>query len=198
MALHPDKVGTLPSEKSEEGGAFAFHGQPTVLSFYNLLLSARDVQQNKEGLLGMLSDTREQQRVLLAAELYGVLGGLMRKFKSDPQQTARFFDLSLLRETGDEPKQRMKGRIVNAENGNPIALVKGVIKNAQGEQVGESFFTDLNGEYDKATNHKGPGSAEFEKPGFQKKAPAIDIQEEGTLVLDAELQPIILPPPPQP
>jgi len=45
------------------------------------------------------------------------MGGLMRKFKSSPQQITRFFDVSLLCETAEEPKQRMKGRISDAENG---------------------------------------------------------------------------------
>ncbi|MBI2722816.1 MAG: hypothetical protein HYX39_11640 [Bacteroidetes bacterium] len=72
----------------------------TVQSFYNLLITARESQQNNEGLLGQLSDIREEQRVLLADELYGVLGGLMQKFKADPAQITRFFDLSLIRESG--------------------------------------------------------------------------------------------------
>jgi len=188
-------VGSLAIRLANDSNASIQGYAPTVQSFYNMLLSARDTQQNKEGLLGMLSDTREQQRILVAEELYGVLGGLMRKFKSEPQQITRFFDLSLLRETAEEPKQRMKGRIADAENGSPVAEAKGTIKNAEGVQVGESFFTDINGEYDKATEHKGPGSAEFEKPGYQKKTPAIDIQEDGTLVLDAELEPVVPPAP---
>jgi len=188
-------IGTLATRLAADSNASIQGYAPTVLSFYNLIFSARDTEQNKEGVLGILSDTREQQRKLLATELFGVLGGLMRKFKSDPLQAARFFDLSLLRETGDEPKQRMKGRIANAENGNPLSLVKGTIKDADGVQVGESFFTDVNAEYNKATDHFGQGTLELEKPGFQKKAIAIDVPEDGTLVQDASLQPIVLPPP---
>jgi len=187
-------IGTLATRLAADSNASIQGYAPTVLSFYNLIFSARDTEQNKEGVLGILSDTREQQRKLLATELFGVLGGLMRKFKSDPLQAARFFDLSLLRETGDEPKQRMKGRIANAENGNPLSLVKGTIKDADGVQVGESFFTDVNAEYNKATDHFGQGTLELEKPGFQKKAIAIDVPEDGTLVQDASLQPIVLPP----
>lgn len=95
-------VGSLAARLAADTNAAIRAFAPTVLSFYNLILSARDVQQNKEGLLGLLSDTREQQRILVANELYATLGGLMRKFKADPQQVARFFDLSLLRETGHE------------------------------------------------------------------------------------------------
>ena len=191
-------VGSLATRLAQDTNASIQGYAPTVLSFYNLIFSARDTEQNKEGLLGMLSDTREQQRILMAAELYGVLGGLMRKFKNNPQQIARFFDLSLLRKTGEEPRQRASGRITNAENENPLPQVKGTIKNAQGEQVGESFFTDENGAYDKTTDHTGAGTLELEKPGFQKQAIAVDIPEEGEVVQDAALQPIVPPPTPQP
>ena len=183
-------IGTLAARLAADPNVGIQSYAPTVLSFYNLIFSARDTEQNKEGLLGMLSDTREQQRVLLANELYGVLGGLMRKFKSSPQQITRFFDLSLLRKTGDEPKQSVSGRTTNAANQNPLALVKGTIKDALGVQVGESFFTDINGEYDKATNHFGAGTIEFEKSGFAKQIIAIDIPEDETLVQDAAMQPL--------
>lgn len=76
---------------------------PQVQSFYNLLLSTRDAQQQSEGQLGLLSDAREAQRILLAEALYGiVLGQLMKKFRHDPAQIERFFMMSLLRDTGEE------------------------------------------------------------------------------------------------
>lgn len=189
-------VGSLAARLAQDANASIQGYAPTVTSFYNLIFSARDVEQNKEGLLGLLSDTREQQRILLAQELYGVLGGLMRKFKQDPQQAARFFDLSLLRETGEEPRQRVSGRSKNAENGNLLPGTKVTVKNAQGEPVGESVFTDENGEYDKLTEHKGPGILEFEKVGFVKQSIAVNIPEDGTLVQDVNLQPELPPPPP--
>lgn len=182
-------VGSLAARLAQDTNAAIQDYAATVLSFYNLILSARGVEQNKEGLLGSLSDTREQQRLLISEELYGVLGGLMRKFKTDPQQVARFFDLSLLRETGEEPKQRVSGRSTNAASNNPLPLTKITIKDANGEQVGESIFTDVNGSFDRATEHKGPGTMEFEKAGFGKKIIAVDIPENGTLVQDAALQP---------
>ena len=188
-------VGALAARLAADSNASIQGYAPTVQSFYNLILSARDVQQNKEGLLGQLSDTREQQRILLAQELYGTLGGLMRKFKTQPQQIARFFDLSLLRETGEEPKQRVKGRANNSANEAPLPATKVTLKDTAGVQVGESIMTDENGEYDKATEHTGPGTMEFEKAGFQKQTIAIDVPEDGTLVQDAALQPAA---PPQP
>ena len=84
---------------------------PQVQSFYNLLLSARDSQQQEEGTLGLLSNTREQQRVLMAVELYGALGALMNKYKATPETVAQFFDLSLLRTTGLEVLTNIEGNI---------------------------------------------------------------------------------------
>ena len=84
---------------------------PQVQSFYNLLLSARDSQQQEEGTLGLLSNTREQQRILMAIELYGALGALMNKYKATPENVAGFFDLSLLRTTGLEVLTNIEGNI---------------------------------------------------------------------------------------
>lgn len=95
-------VGTLAARLADDSNATLVAYAPTVLSYYNMLLSARDGQQVVEGTLNLLSATREQQRKLVATELYGALGGLMRKFKADPPQIMRFFDMSLLRETGED------------------------------------------------------------------------------------------------
>ena len=76
-----------------------------VQTFYNTALSARLAQQGKEGDLGQLSDLRENQRLITADEMYGVLGRLMYKFRNDRDQVERFFDLSLLRQTGDDGEE---------------------------------------------------------------------------------------------
>ncbi len=79
-----------------------------VQSFYNLLLSARDEQQQQEGKLGLLANTREQQRKLMATELYAAMAMLMYHFKSTPEKVAAFFDLSLLRQKYKKEKNRVK------------------------------------------------------------------------------------------
>jgi hypothetical protein len=84
---------------------------PQVQSFYNLVLSARDSQQQEEGTLGLLSNTREQQRQLMAVEMYGALGALMNKYKATPENVAGFFDLSLLRTIGLEVLTNIEGNI---------------------------------------------------------------------------------------
>lgn len=83
-----------------------------VQSFYNVLLSARDTQQQKEGLIGQLATVREEQRILLADALYGALAGLMVKFKSNRPQIAHYFDLSLLRsKNGEEVLAEYEGTL---------------------------------------------------------------------------------------
>src|SRR3989304_2450811 len=54
-------VGTLAARLASDANTSIQGYAPTVLSFYNLIFSARDMEQNKEGLIGLLSDTREQQ-----------------------------------------------------------------------------------------------------------------------------------------
>lgn len=56
--------------------------------------------------------------------------------------------------------------------------------------MGESVFTDENGEYEKSTDHFVPATGEFEKSGFVKQPIALDIPEDGTLVQDVALQPV--------
>ena len=92
-------VGTLVEKLSSDPALAAVHVM--VQTFYNTALSARLAQQGEEGNLGQLSDLRENQRLITADEMYGVLGRLMHKFRNDRDQVERFFDLSLLRETGD-------------------------------------------------------------------------------------------------
>ena len=92
-------VGTLVKKLSTDPALAAVH--VVVQTFYNMALSARLAQQGEEGNLGQLSDLRENQRLITADEMYGILGRLMHKFRNDRDQVERFFDLSLLRQTGE-------------------------------------------------------------------------------------------------
>lgn len=76
-----------------------------VASFYNLLLTARDLQLQKEGLKAKFSALLENQRVLVAEALWGiVLGRLMDKYRKNPTAIAHFFDSTLLRKKRKETK----------------------------------------------------------------------------------------------
>lgn len=74
--------------------------QALVASFYNTVQSARALQQQSEGSIIVLSNIREEQRLVMCNALYGNLGRLMYKYRNTRNQVASFFDLSLL-QAGD-------------------------------------------------------------------------------------------------
>lgn len=116
-----------------------------VSSFYTLALSTRLAQQQGEGALGQVSDLREQQRIIVAQALYGVLGGLMLKFRTSPTDIERFFDLELLRSkakgqtTGPATVNIM---VKDANTQSPISGARVLIRNSEGEV---ELFTDATG-----------------------------------------------------
>ena len=127
--------------------------QLLVQSRFNQLESSRILQQNKEGALGQLSDLLENQRILVMDEMYGVLGRLMFKFRSDRKQITRFFDLSLLRNTGnddepltakgDVPANAVKDFVDIGEDIEPTADLRIKLKNITTSPVSlRFFFTD--------------------------------------------------------
>ena len=88
-------IGTLAEQLAGIPALSAAHVM--VQSFYNQALSTRLAQQEEEGDLAKQSDLRENQRVVVAKALYGVLGLLMCKYRENPEEIDRYFDLSLLR-----------------------------------------------------------------------------------------------------
>jgi len=129
-----------------------------VNNFYNLALSTRLAQQQGEGALGQVSVLREQQRKLVAIALFGVYGGLILKYRAEPLQVARFFDLELLRQSPAEPLGiTAAGKVIDAITSNPVvnAAVKFILPDnaiitAQTDANG-NFEADL-GEYDDTIN----------------------------------------------
>lgn len=118
-----------------------------VSSFYTMALSTRLAQQQDEGALGQVSDLREQERILVAQALYGVLGGLMLKFRAMPTDIERFFDLELLRSKGAGQVSgpvTINGTVLEAGTLTPVIGARVVIRNAEGEV---EVFTDDNGNF---------------------------------------------------
>lgn len=113
-------IGTLAEKLELDSTLSAAHIM--VGSFYNLALSTRLTQQQEEGALGQLSDLRENQRVLVAEELYGALGVLMYIYRSDRAQIERFFDLTMLRTRakGQTTQAIAMDGLVNNALGNPL------------------------------------------------------------------------------
>jgi hypothetical protein len=117
-----------------------------VNNFYNLALSTRLAQQQGEGALGQVSVLREQQRKLVAIALFGVYGGLILKYRAEPLQVARFFDLELLRQSPAEPLGiTAAGKVIDAITSNPV--VNADVKFILPGNVIVTAQTDANGDF---------------------------------------------------
>jgi len=95
-----DAIGALATKTSGIPALAGVGAQ--VTSFYNMALASRLAQQTDEGSVGQISDLRENQRILLSKEMMGVLGKLMFIHRFNLVEVERYFDLSLLRRTGEE------------------------------------------------------------------------------------------------
>lgn len=95
--------------------------QAAVQSYYNMLIGARDVQQQKEGLNDHLSSLLEMQRVLTSQEMLGAYGKLLYKFRNNPEFILDFIEVTLLRsQAGTGTLAVLKGKVTTI-NGVPIA-----------------------------------------------------------------------------
>lgn len=69
-----------------------------ILAFHTQIESSRLAQQSQgEGAADTLRTLRETARVLLCQELYGDMGKLMYKFRSNPTAVGDYFDMEILR-----------------------------------------------------------------------------------------------------
>ncbi len=127
-----DALGSLKLKTSADVALATAAAQ--ITSFYNTVLGARLVQQTSEGSLGQLSDLRENQRIILADELEGVLGQLLFIHRHNLKEVERYFDLSLLRNTSNDEPVKLSGDINPNQVINVSALVPDNI-NADGETV---------------------------------------------------------------
>ncbi len=123
-----------------------------ITSFYNTALAARLAQQTDEGSVGEIADLRDNQRVLLANELMGVLGQLMFLHRHNLSQVERYFDMSLLRDTGDDDEGpvTISGNIAAGQVVNINSLVQEVettpatvlrLKNTSAAAIGLTFYS---------------------------------------------------------
>lgn len=98
--------------------------QAGVQSYYNTLIAARDVQQQKEGLNDHLSSLLEAQRVLTSQEMLGAYGRLIYKFRQNPELILDFIEIELIRsQVGTGTLAVFKGKVTDINNV-PIANAK--------------------------------------------------------------------------
>jgi len=95
----------------------------SVDAFATSFGNARDIQQEKELLVAENSSSNEIHRKALANMMYGNLGVLMDKFRDDPKQIEKYFDLEVIRNTGSETNETIEGPIAG---GDSVNLIDGV------------------------------------------------------------------------
>jgi hypothetical protein len=95
----------------------------SVDAFKTSIENARNDQQQKEDLVKQKSNLLEIARVATAKMMYGNLGVLMDKFRDDPKQIERFFDLEAIRNTGPETNETLEGPVAGGDSVNIISDV---------------------------------------------------------------------------
>lgn len=131
--------------------------QADVAAFGTALRTARDNQQQKEQLVSMASDVLENARLDLCIMMYGNLGVLMDKYRDTPAVIENFWQLDLIRRTGqggnddDLPTTtvRISGRVTSMAGGGAIANARIFLYDtANGPASGSiEVFTDGSGSY---------------------------------------------------
>jgi hypothetical protein len=131
--------------------------QTDVSNFATALRTARDNQQQKEQLVSMALDELEIARKALCTMMYGNLGVLMDKYRDTPDIIENFWQLDLIRRTGqgndddDLPQNGLRiAGTVRSQNDNmgiPNALVR-AYNAMQGPGAGTmEVFTAADGSY---------------------------------------------------
>jgi hypothetical protein len=183
-------IGTLAEKLSTIPAMAAIH--LVVSSFYMLALSTRLAQQQGEGALAQVSDLREQQRMNVAQALYGVLGGLMLKFRTDPSQIERFFDLELLRTKGKGQvtgPTTLNGQVLNSVTSAPVVGANVVVRAEQGQV---ELTTDAEGRFTYTTsevNEVTEAEMEVSATGFSTKIIPLVIEPATTEDVEVLLVP---------
>lgn len=95
--------------------------QGEVELFGEQMKDARNLQQQKEELVAQASDDLEAQRIATAEMMYGDLGVLMDKFRSNPTEIERYFDLEAIRNTGPEKNEVFEGTVAGGDSLNIIS-----------------------------------------------------------------------------
>jgi len=94
--------------------------QTAVAAYYTTLLDARDLQQQKEGLVKQASEELNTKRIALAQQMYKNLGALMAKYYQTPIEIKRFYDLALIRSHNDPDDIDLSEPTTNTVGANEI------------------------------------------------------------------------------
>jgi hypothetical protein len=192
-------IGTLAQKLNGMAGLAATHA--LVLSFYNMALGTRVAQQQDEGALAQMSDLREQQRVIVADMLYGILGYLMFKHRSERDMIDNYFDLTLLRSVGDggtPATMTLSGTVTHAVFGTVLGGVQVELLLASGTIT---VTTTATGQYvapDIELSEAEDAQVRFSRAGFVDKVEDVTFVPGEDQELNVAMQVPSLPIPPAP
>lgn len=96
----------------------------SVDAFKTSIENSRNDQQQKEDHVKQKSNLLEIARVATAKMMYGNLGVLMDKFRDDPKQIERFFDLEAIRNIGPETNETLEGPLAGGDSFSIISGIK--------------------------------------------------------------------------
>lgn len=170
-----------------------------VQSFYNMALGTRVAQQQDEGALASMSDLRENERVLVADTLYGILGSLMFKYRSDRRHIDNYFDLTLLRSKAEVSQQlTVSGTLRHAVTSAPLANALVTLTLADGQRT---MTTDLQGNFEfreLELDESEEAEVTFSLSGFTPRTELLTLVPGEDQVVDSLLMPQSIPTPPPP
>lgn len=156
--------------------------QAGVQGYYNTLIAARDVQQQKEGLNDHLSSLLEAQRILTAQEMLGAYGRLLYKFRQNPELVLDFIEVELIRsQAGTGTIAVFKGKVTDI-NGVPIVGAKVSLP-----EIALETETDSLGAFEMDIE-SGTWRIEVSATGYQTHIQAnVIFAENGTVTMDFHL-----------
>ncbi len=135
--------------------------QAQVQTYYDTLMLARDMQQQKEGLNDQLSTLLEEQRIITATEMWGGYARLLYYYRYNPERVLDFIDIELLRTSSiASVLVTFNGKITDI-NGNVIANATISLP-----QIGIEATTDSLGKFSMDVE-SGTWNIEIEAAGYQ-------------------------------
>jgi hypothetical protein len=114
-----EEVTSLGARLTSYAGLLAV--KTDVDTFAGDMRDARLEQQEKEELVAESSDALETKRKATAEMMYGNLGVLMDKFRRNPTEIERYFDLEAIRNTGPEQNETFEGTIAGGDSVNILS-----------------------------------------------------------------------------
>lgn len=171
----------------------------TILAFHVQIESARQLQQSSgEGQVVALRTLRESARVNMCVAMFGNLGLLMNHYRTNPEQVANYFDLTLLRKKSETSGPQLtiaRGSATDKVTGLAVtnATVKFILSTAQ---PAISVQTDSNGAFEvelgtfeTAFN----ATVEVSAVGYKLYTGSGPIEPGEDVEMDIELEPIPMP-----